>query len=129
MRLKVLLPNQVLVDEEASQVVAEGGEGHFCLEPRHIDYVSALVPGILSFVDSAGREVFLAVDEGALVKAGNEVLVSCRRAVRGGDLGSLRQTVEQTFLQLDEREKEARTAMAKIEAGFVRRFLDLARHG
>jgi F-type H+-transporting ATPase subunit epsilon len=49
--------------------------------------------------------------------------------VRGGDLGSLRRTVEETFRRLDDREKEARTAMAKIEAGFVRRFLDLARHG
>jgi F-type H+-transporting ATPase subunit epsilon len=129
MRLKVLLPNEVLVDEEASEVVAEGGEGHFALEPRHIDYVSALVPGILSFLDASGREVFLAVDQGALVKIGDEVLVSCRRAVRGGDLGSLRRTVEETFRRLDDREKEARTAMAKIEAGFVRRFLDLARHG
>ena len=125
MKLKVLLPDQVLVDQEAAKVVAEAENGSFCLLPRHVDFVAALSPGILSFVDRHGEEQFLALDEGVLVKQGQEVLVSTRRGVRGGKLGELRNLVDEQFRELDEYEIKARTAMAKIEAGFVRRFLEL----
>jgi F-type H+-transporting ATPase subunit epsilon len=37
----------------------------------------------------------------------------------------LKGTVENQFTMLDEREKEARSAIAKFEADFARRFLEL----
>jgi F-type H+-transporting ATPase subunit epsilon len=131
MRLKVLLPTHVLIDEDATKVIAEAEDGFFCLLPRHRDFVAALVPGLLSFTDAGGGEEWLAVDEGILVKAGPEVLVSTRNAMRGPDLGSLRQTVEEQFRLLDERERMTRYALARLEAGFVRRFINLERwlHG
>jgi F-type H+-transporting ATPase subunit epsilon len=126
MRLTVLLPTEILVDEEVAKVVAEAQNGSFCLLPRHIDFVAALVPGLLSFVNTAdGAEEFLAVDEGLLVKCGPQVLVSTRQAVRGGELGLLRETVEKTFKVLTDQEKRARTALANLEANFIRRFLKL----
>jgi F-type H+-transporting ATPase subunit epsilon len=129
MNLKVLLPTEVLIDEEVRKVTAEAQNGSFCLRPRHIDFAAALVPGLLSFEDSEGRETFVAVDEGVLVKYGQHVLVSTRNAVRGGELGELRRIVEERFMVLDEKEKTVRTAVAKIEAGFVRRFLEVQRRG
>ena len=56
MQLKVLLPTQVLVDEPVSKVVAEGEDGSFCLLPRHVDFTSALVPGLLVFEPAGGGE-------------------------------------------------------------------------
>ncbi len=129
MQLRILLPTKVLVDEKASKVIAEAQDGSFCLLPAHIDFVAALVPGLLSFEDENGEEVYLAVDEGILVKEGQIVWVSARNAVKGKELGQLRQTIEDTFRVLDDREKTARSAMAKIEAGFVRRFLEIQRRG
>jgi F-type H+-transporting ATPase subunit epsilon len=129
MRLKVLLPTEILVDEAVKKIIAEAENGSFCLLPRHLDFVAALDPGLLSFETPEGEEVFLAVDEGALVKCGEEVLVSTRHGVRGPDLGQLRQTVEERFRVLDDREKMARSAVAKIEASFVRRFLEIQKHG
>jgi F-type H+-transporting ATPase subunit epsilon len=126
MRLTVLLPTEILVDEEVAKVVAEAQNGSFCLLPRHIDFVAALVPGLLSFVKTMdGAEEFLAVDEGLLVKCGPQVLVSTRQAVRGEELGLLRETVEKTFKVLTDQEKRARTALANLEANFIRRFLKL----
>jgi F-type H+-transporting ATPase subunit epsilon len=126
MRLTVLLPTEILVDEEVSKVVAEAQNGSFCLLPRHIDFVAALVPGLLSFVKTAdGEEEFLAADEGLLVKCGPQVLVSTRQAVRGEELGLLRETVEKTFKVLTDQEKRTRTALANLEANFIRRFLKL----
>jgi F-type H+-transporting ATPase subunit epsilon len=129
MKLKVILPTEIMVDVEVNKVTAEASNGSFCLLPRHIDFVAALVPGLLSFV-KAGNEVeeFLAVDEGILVKCGPEVLVSTRKAVRGPELGQLRETVEKTFKVLTDQEKLARSALANLEANFIRRFLKLEEH-
>jgi F-type H+-transporting ATPase subunit epsilon len=128
-RLKVLLPTGVLVDQEVSKVTAEAENGGFCLLPRHIDFVAALVPGLLSFTTIDGQEEFAAVGEGVLVKCGAEVLVSTRHAALGPDLGALRDAVERQFRMLDEHEQLTRSALAKLEASFVRRFLEIGKQG
>lgn len=124
MKLKVLLPTEVLLDQAIAKVTAEAENGAFCLLPQHIDFVTALVPGILSFeAAETGEEVFLAVDEGILLKCGAEVLVSTRAAVCGTDLDTLQQTVETEYRILDEEQKKARSALARLEAAFVRQFV------
>jgi F-type H+-transporting ATPase subunit epsilon len=128
MRLKVLLPMKVFIDRDVNKVIAEAGNGHFCILPKHIDFVAALVPGILSF-EQDGEEEFLAIDEGILVKCGSLVRVSTRRAVRSKDLGTLKQTLEEEFKILDEREKKTRSILAKLELDFARRFLKLREYG
>ena len=125
MNLKVLLPRNILVNEPASKIIADGEEGSFCLLPRHIDFVSALAPGLLSFVNGNEQEEFLALDEAVLVKCGPEVTISAKDGVRGRDLGKLRELVEKRFQNLDEQEEKSRAALAKLEAGFIRRFLEL----
>jgi F-type H+-transporting ATPase subunit epsilon len=128
MKLRILLPTEVVVDEEVHKVVAEAVNGSFCLLENHVDFVAALVPGILSFEADAG-ETYMAVDEGILVKVGHEVFVSTRNAVRGPELGPLRRTIKEQFEVMDEREKTTRSATARIEAGFVRRFLEFQERG
>ncbi|MGB7443791.1 MAG: F0F1 ATP synthase subunit epsilon [Coleofasciculaceae cyanobacterium] len=125
MKLKILLPTEVFLEEEVSKLKAEAENGYFTLLPRHIDFVTALVPGIFSFQSSQGNEEFLALDEGILVKCGQEVLVSSRRAVRVTDLNSLNQTVKEQFQVLDDQERKVRSAAAKLEANIVRRFIEL----
>lgn len=133
MRLKVLLPTKVFVNQEVTKVTAEAENGSFCMLPQHIDFVAALVPGILFFektpYSGTDKEEFLAVDEGILVKCGKEVMVSTRKAVRGKNLGTLRQTVEEEFRILDEREKKIRSILAKLELDFARRIFQLREHG
>jgi len=124
MRLKVLLPTRALVETEVVKVVAEAPSGSFCLLPRHIDFVSALAPGVLAYVDAAATERFVATDEGLLLKCREEVTVCTRKAVLGDDLASLREAVQVQFLKLDEHERAARSALARLEAGIVRRFLE-----
>jgi len=123
MNLKVLLPFQVFAEKTAvSRIVAETSDGSFGLLPHRLDCVAALAPGILTYQTEAEGEVFVAVDQGVLVKTGPDVLISVRRALGGTDLGQLRETVEREFLTLDEHEQSVRTVMAKMEAGFLRRF-------
>lgn len=123
MNLKVLLPFQVFAQKTGvTRIVAETREGSFGLLPHRLDCVAALAPGILIYEDEA--EVYIAVDEGVLIKTGPDVLVSVRNAVAGTDLGQLRNAVEEQFLNLDEREQAVRSALAKVESGLIRRLAD-----
>ncbi|MEO5715825.1 MAG: F0F1 ATP synthase subunit epsilon [Luteolibacter sp.] len=123
MNLKILLPFQVFTEKSGVlRIVAETLQGFFGLLPHRLDCVAALVPGILLYETEEDGEVFVAVDEGVLVKSGPEVLVSVRRALVGKDLAKLRELVEQEFSTLDESERSARSVMAKLETGFLNRF-------
>ena len=126
MNLKVLLPFQVFAEKSGvSRIVAETREGSFGLLPHRLDCVAALAPGILTYETDVDGEVFVAVDEGVLIKAGSDVLVSVRRALGGTDLGLLRAGIEREFLTLDKNEQSVRSVVAKMEAGFLRRFASL----
>ncbi len=129
MNFKILLPYEVFVHRDVDKVKAEAINGSFCLLPRHIDFVAALVPGLLSVQKSGSPEEYYATDEGVIVKKGDEVLVSTRNAVISPDLGRLEGLVEEQFKTIDDREKKARTAAARLEADIVRRFMEIGKHG
>ena len=123
MNLKILLPFQIFAEKsDVLRIVAETREGSFGLLPQRLDCVAALTPGILTYETGSDGEIFVAVDEGVLVKTGPNVLVSVRRAIGGTDLGKLRDSVEKEFLTLDGREQSVRSVMAKLETGFLSRF-------
>ncbi len=124
MNLRVLLPFQVFADKSGvSRIVAETRAGSMGLLPRRLDCVAPLAPGILTYETEAEGEVYVAVDEGVLVKRGPDVLVSVRQAIGGTDLGQLRDAVEQEFLTLDELEQSMRSVLAKMESDFIRRMV------
>lgn len=123
MNLKILLPYQVFADLKGiKRIVAETLQGSFGLLPQRLDCAAALAPGILMYETETGNVVYLAIDEGILVKTDYEVLVSVRNAIGGAELGSLHLAVEQEFKNIDEQEKKVRSVMAKLELGFIRRF-------
>ena len=125
MDLKILLPFQIFAEKTGvSRIVAETREGSFGLLPHRLDCVAALAPGILIYENEAEGEVYVAVDEGVLVKSGSEVHVSVRNAIGGTDIGQLREAVEREFLNLDEREQSVRAVMAKMESDFIRRLAE-----
>lgn len=120
MNLKVLLPFQVFADKaNVSRIVAETRDGAFGILPHRLDCVAALAPGIFTYETSEDGIVYLAVDEGVLVKAGADVLVSVRQAISGTDLRELHEAVKREFLTLDEHETDVRTAVAKMEGSFM----------
>jgi F-type H+-transporting ATPase subunit epsilon len=128
MNLKILLPFQIFTEKTGvSRVVAETREGSFGLLPHRLDCVAALAPGILTYETTSDGEVFVAVDDGVLVKTGPDVRVSVRRALVGRDLGRLREAVEREFLTLDEREQSMRSILAKMEGDLIRRMASLHR--
>ena len=127
MNLKISVPTSVLLNQPVIKIMAEAANGSFCILPRHTDYLTALVPGILIVTDREQNEIYFANDHGLLVKRGSEVVISARRAIQGSDLGSLRQTVHDEFEKLNENDRACQSAVAGLEASFLRKFLEMQR--
>lgn len=127
MHLKIALPSKLVYEGEIRKISFEAVDGTFTMLPRHIDFVSALIPGILYFEprDEQPEEVFFAVDQGLLVKQGRDVLVSTHNAVRSADLGSLHRTIQDHFKALNEQERQAHAALTRLEADFIHRYLEI----
>lgn len=120
MTIKILLPFRIFDKiKNVKRVVAETGEGSFGVLPQRLDCVAALAPGIFTYETEEEGVQYLAIDEGILVKVGPEVLVSVRNAIGGADLGKLRESAENDFVELDENERKVRSVMAKLESGFI----------
>jgi F-type H+-transporting ATPase subunit epsilon len=128
MNLKILLPFRIFAETSGiSRIVVETHEGSFGLLPHRLDCVAALAPGILTYEHEEEGEVYLAVNEGVMVKTGLDVLISVRNAIGGTDLGQLRQAVEREFLNLNAQEQSVRSVMAKLESSLISRLAELAR--
>ncbi len=122
MNLKILLPFKVFADiKDVSSIVMETSEGSYGLLPQRLDCVAALVPGIFTY-EADGTSHYVAVDNGIMIKAGTQVLVSVRNAVGGADLGKLGDLVKKDFKSAYENQKQVTTVIAKLERGFIYSF-------
>jgi len=120
MNLKILLPNKIFTEtKNVTRIVAETNDGSYGFLPQRLDCVAILVPGIFAYENETGGTHYLALDEGVLIKAGADVLVSVRNAIGGVDLGKLHESVKKDYVNLDEDEKNTRSVMAKLESGFI----------
>ncbi|MDX9817834.1 MAG: F0F1 ATP synthase subunit epsilon [Desulfococcus multivorans] len=127
MELTIHQPSEIFLNDAAVKVKAESPAGCFTLLPRHIDMATALVPGILSYETPEGREVFVALIGGILVKQGNSVTVATQMAVEG-PLGDLKNAVDVMIREEDDRDRKTRAAVARLEADFVRRFMEFRKN-
>ena len=82
----------------------------------------SLSAGVLSFRQPDGTLRYLGLDNGVLVKCGQTVSVSAYNGVIGDELEALEALVESRYHRLDEAERKARTALARLEAGALRGF-------
>lgn len=125
MQLKVVLPAKVFLDiEEVRRIVVETPSGSYGLLPQRLDCVCAVAPGILTYETAHGVEVFVAHDEGVLVKHDWQVLISVRSAFTGTDLTQMHHEIRELFLKQDEQEYAQRNLEVRLENGFLRRFAE-----
>ena len=125
--LKIFQPSEVFLKTTVSKVIAEGPRGSFGILPQHIDLATALVPGILHYQTDPGHEAFVALNGGILVKQGTQLFIATRMAIKG-ELGELKNEVEKMMMDVDERERKARSAVARLEADFVRRMVEFGKN-
>lgn len=123
MQLKILLPDRVFADEaKVARIVFTTPGGSFGLLPRRADCVAAIVPGLFAYQAEGADEVTVALDEGVLVKAGGNVLISVRRAIAGSNIEQLQHSIATEFLTLSDLQQAQRRVSAQLESGFIKRF-------
>jgi F-type H+-transporting ATPase subunit epsilon len=127
MRLKILLPFGVFADiADVLSIVAETDSGAFALLPHRLDCAASLTPGILSYTTASGT-VYVAADEGVLLKRGPDVTAAVRRCIGGSTLAGLHDAVKREFLDLNVQDQAMRNAIMKMEGGLVGRFAEFQR--
>lgn len=118
MHLKILLPFSVFANiQNVQQIIVETSVGEFGFLPQRQDCVAALVPGILTY--ETDQEHYIAIDEGVVIKSGKDVVLSVQNAIQGDSLADLHESVEREFKRLNQKEKDVRSSMAKMESGFI----------
>jgi F-type H+-transporting ATPase subunit epsilon len=127
MQLKVMEPERLILDLQVDKVIADGQNGSFCLKPRHVDFASALKPGILLYT-IAGDEHYVAVDEGILVKCGEQVQVSVLNAIKGNTLEELEQRIRREFRKTEAMDQASKIALKSMEADLLLKFMEFEKH-
>ena len=127
MRVTLRLPTRTLFEGQAVQLAAMAPDGAFGMLPNHIDFVTDLVPFVLILRLANGSEAIFGIDAGLLVKKGHAVDIAVLRGVQGDDLTSLQDVVEESFVRMDEEERQARAALSRLEADMVRGLAKLQR--
>lgn len=125
MHLELVTPTQLIVNEPVVKIITEARNGSFELLPRHVDFVTALIPSILSYVTGNNKTFYVAVDEGILVKAGDIVSVGTRQAFKEQDLTRLKEIISKSFKSQGEQETQALSALHKLEANIIRKFWNM----
>ena len=129
MKLKVTSPIGIVLKAQIQKIDFEALDGYFTLLPRHQDFVTAFPPNIMRYETIDGLMHYMACNRGILIKKGQNVYVSVHRAVLSENLEELSQTIEIEFKNDDEQRKEVNTAMARLEMGLSRGFMQLKEAG
>jgi len=129
MKLRVLTPTEVVMEQEVRHVTVEDPTGSLGIRPGHAPMVTPLVRGILTARDEEGHERYAALNGGVLLVAGDEVQIVSRQAVAGDDLSHLEATVLARFQQEADQDKTNQVAFEKMRIMFMRRLLEMDRAG
>ena len=93
MKLQIITPLAIIVDEDADSLRAEDVTGSFGILPGHAPFLTALSISIVSW-RTGNQDCFCAVRGGALnVSDDAHVTITTREAVVGDDLATLDQEV------------------------------------
>jgi F-type H+-transporting ATPase subunit epsilon len=129
MKLAIRTPIELVVEaDDVSRLAAEADDGAFAVEPRHMDFVTILAPGILTFATEHDEHT-VAVDRGVLVKCGSQLMVSVRDAVKSDSLEDLESALREHLLARSDRERHATSALARLESSVVQGLLNLGWSG
>jgi F-type H+-transporting ATPase subunit epsilon len=123
-RLRIVTPSRLVLDEEVDEVTAPGELGEFGVLPNHIAFLSTLVPGELSF-KQAGDRVTLAISGGYGEVLENVMTVLAPSAEFAWEIDSARaqrarERAEKQLADLDLEEKDWQAAETAMRLAQVR---------
>ncbi|MFA5962913.1 MAG: F0F1 ATP synthase subunit epsilon [Sphingomonas sp.] len=124
MRLRIVTPLAVVVDEDALAVRAEDATGSFGILPGHADFLTHLAISVVGWKRNDGSRRYCAVRRGMLsISDGHGVAVATREAIVGDDLATLDSSVLKRFRADIEQERSERFESLQLQINAVRRIV------
>jgi len=123
-RLRIVTPSRLMLDEEVDEVTAIGELGEFGVLPNHISFLSTLVPGELSYKQGGTKRV-LAVSGGYAEVLDNVMTVLAPAAEFAAEIDSARaqrakERAEKQLSEVNREEKEFELCQVALQRALVR---------
>ena len=123
-KLRLVTPSRLMLDEEVDEVTAIGELGEFGVLPNHISFLSTLVPGEMSYKQGANKRI-LAVSGGYAEVLDNIVTVLAPAAEFGAEIDSARaqrakERAEKQLAELSREEKDFELAEVALQRALAR---------
>jgi F-type H+-transporting ATPase subunit epsilon len=123
-RLRIVTPSQMLLDEEVDEVTAPGELGEFGVLPNHIAFLTTLVPGELSYKQN-GVKTTLVVSGGYAEVLDNVMTVLAPAAEFAGEIDAARaqhakERAERMMAELNIEDKDWELAEAALQRAVAR---------
>ena len=123
-RLRVVTPSRMLLDEDVDEVTAPGELGEFGVLPNHIAFLTTLVPGELSYKQGSSKKT-LAVGGGYAEVLDNVMTVLAPAAEFADEIDSARaqrakERAEKFIAELNREEKDWEMAETALKRALVR---------
>ena len=129
MRVCIVTPLSIVVDEDADSLRAQDASGSFGIWPGHAPFLTALAVSILSW-KTEGLERFCALRGGVLtVTGGTTVAVATREAVVGDDLATLDAQVLRRFQSDADEERVEHVETMRLQMDVIRQMISRLRQG
>jgi F-type H+-transporting ATPase subunit epsilon len=128
-KLRVLTPTEVILEEDVTHVTAEDVTGSLGIRPGHATLVTPLAAGIVIARAAGGGERYVAVNGGVMIVTGEEVEIVSRQAVASSDLAHLEGTVLEEFDKEEHADRTNKVAFEKMRLNLMRRVLDVETAG
>jgi F-type H+-transporting ATPase subunit epsilon len=124
MKLRIITPLSVVVDDDALSVRAEDASGNFGILPGHADFLTSLAISVVGWKRIDGVRRYCAVRRGMLsMTGGKDVAVATREAIVGDDLATLDTAVLDRFRTEIEEERSERFESVQLQINAIRRIV------
>lgn len=124
MRLRIVTPLAVVIDEDALSVRAEDATGSFGILPGHADFLTSLALSVVEWTRADGTRHYCAVRRGMFsVSGGADIAVATREAVPSDHLAALGETVLARFHADIERDRSERFESTQLQLDAIRRIV------
>jgi F-type H+-transporting ATPase subunit epsilon len=123
-RLRIVTPTRLLLDEEVDEVTAPGALGEFGVLPNHITFLTLLVPGEMSYKQGMTKH-YLAVSDGYAEVLNNVMTVLTSAAEFAAEIDTDRarhakERAERSMAELAPDEKAFKVAEVALHRALVR---------
>lgn len=125
-RLEIVTPASMF-SREVTHIRLRDDSGYFGVMKGHEDFLTVLVPSLCYYLDSSGKELFLAVDAGVFTVRGGVATLTSREVFEDPDPARLAEIIESAFEERRRSEASLRDMLGNIEKSFIEKMASYLR--